>query len=64
MADTLEFQILKHIKSGSGLTPVSTVDKCLAVYYTAGYMVALRPNWQHGMRLSVGFLQATAFAAV
>lgn len=54
MADTLEFQNLKHIKSGLGLTPVSTADKCL-VYYTAGYVVVLMPVGQHGMRSSVGF---------
>lgn len=35
MADTLEFQNLKHIKSGLGLTTVSTADK-YRVYYTAG----------------------------
>jgi hypothetical protein len=27
--DTLELQILKHIKSALGLTPVSSVGKCL-----------------------------------
>lgn len=47
MADTLEFQNLKHIKSGLGLTPVSTADKCL-VYYTAGYVVVLMPVGQMG----------------
>lgn len=36
MAGTLEFQMLKHIKSDSGLPSVSTVAKCLVVYYTAG----------------------------
>lgn len=47
MADTLEFQNLKHIKSGLGPTPVSTADKCL-VYYTAGYVVVLMPVGQMG----------------
>lgn len=60
MADTLEFQNLKHIKSGLGLTPVSTADKCL-VYCTAGHLVVLMPVGQHGMRPSVDFLQATAY---
>lgn len=48
MAGTLEFQILKHIKSDSGLTSVSTVDKSLVVYYTAGSKVVQMPTRQHG----------------
>lgn len=48
MAGTLEFQNLKHIKSGLGLTLVSTVDKCLGCYYTAGYVVVLMPTGDMG----------------
>lgn len=60
MADTLEFQNLKHIKSGLGLTPVSIVDKCLGCLLYSRVHGGAMPTGRCGMRLSVGFLQATA----
>lgn len=45
MADTLEFQNLKHIKSGLGLTPVSIVDKCLGCLLYSRVHGSADANW-------------------
>ena len=45
MADTLEVQNLKHIKSGLGITPVSTVDKCLICLLYSMVHGSADANW-------------------